>query len=193
MKKEQLKQAASAVETVATVWRASETYTLENVRLCGATALAVSAGYLLRLAKLDAKCTRRDERRAVVPIATQTHAAIWRLACDYTAALPADTDKAKWADVVCELVKAGTAVAKKRADDARKARANKKGEAKAAKGEGEGAEEDTGEAKAAKGEDPRLVITLSTATLIAALWKLPLEERAPAARKVCAEISNRFE
>lgn len=190
MKKDDMKKATKEV------WKASETYTLENVRECGATSLAVSAGYLLRLAKSDPKCARRDERRAIVPLATQTHAAIWRLAVNYTAALPPDTAREKWAELVHELIKAGTATATARAEKARQARAAKaKAKAEEAKGEGRRGEEAKGEEAKGEADNPQHLdpVVEATNALIKAISQLPTAERLTAARRACSEIMNKFE
>ena len=170
-------------------WNAAQAYSFEAVKSAGDNVLKTCAGYLLRLAALSPKCTRRDDRRASIPLATAVHCALWRAATAWTAALPRDTNKAQWDAAVAALIEAAKVAACERAEKARQARAEKRAEAKAK------AEEAKCEGNEANGEeeDPRLVITLSTATLIAAVWKLPLEERAPAARKVCAEIMSRFE
>lgn len=171
------------------VWNAREIYSAEAMRSAGEHVIRITAGYLLRLAKYDPKCTRRDERRACVPIATQTHGALWRAALDWSAALPGDTDQTRWAEAVDALIDTATATAKARADKARAARAEKKAAAKT--DEGEGAEGEGAEGTVET--DPQADIAAAAAALIAAIMKLPPADRPAAARRVASEIVGKFE
>lgn len=173
-------------------WNAAKAYGLEAVIAAGHNVLDTCAGYLLRLAKLDPKCSRRDDRRAIIPLATSVHCAIWRAATAWTAALPGDTDKVQWDKAIEALIEAAKVTACERAEKARAKRAAEKAEkAKAAKGEGdEGTEGDTGEGEK---PDPRSVVADAVVALIAALSALPPDQRAAAARRAASEIVSKFE
>lgn len=168
-------------------WKASEFYSAAAVREVGEDAVRVTAGYLLRLAKGDPKCTRRDERRAIVPLATAIHGLLWKIALARTAALPADTDRQGWIAVVEEMVTAAANAHAEKAAAARKARAGKN----AAPAADTQSESPATEAPAIDHElNP---VRAAVAGLIAAIAGLPPAERAAAARKVCQVIMQKFE